>query len=105
MSGNLYGPFPTGRDASEDFIRLLTCDSLREDLLIKCMQSKSWQELTRAYESIMRSDSRKNNYFGPIFDGLHFKSPYQMIVEDNYTIDIPVLIGVTSHEGAFVDGE
>lgn len=105
MSGNLYGPYPMGRDASDDFIRLLTCDSSRDDLLLKCLQSKSLQELTRAYESIMRSDNRKNRYFGPIFDGLRFKSPYKMIVENNYTIDIPVLMGVTSNEGAFVDGE
>lgn len=105
MSGNLFGPFPNGHDASYDFIRLLTCDSSRDDLQLKCLQSKSLLELTRAYESIIRKEDKKNTYFGPIFDGLHYKSPYKLITEDNYTIDIPVLMGLASNEGAFVDGE
>lgn len=116
MSGSLYAPYPTNDDASEEFIKLLTCDSLNSRIMLKCLQSKSLDELMRAYESIVRSESRTKRFFGPnsadgsINDGnisydKKLNVPYKLITENNFTIDVPLLIGITSNEGAFVDGK
>jgi carboxylesterase type B len=113
MSGSLYPPYPTNHDASEDFVRLLTCDSVDERIMLKCLQQKSLDELQKAYESIVRNENRSNRYFGPTVDSfiddidarnlLNF--PFNLITEFNYTIDVPILIGIVSNEGAFVDGK
>jgi hypothetical protein len=80
--------------------------------MLKCLQSKSYEELLKAYESIIRNEKRVNRYFGPLADDfiddidsrVFLGDPFRLITEFNYTIDIPVLIGITSNEGAFVDG-
>jgi len=113
MSGNLYAPHPINQDASDDFVRLLTCDSVDEKIMLKCLQNKSLDELLKAYESIFRNEQRSNRFFGPLVDDylddidsrMFMNEPYKLITEYNYTIDVPVLIGITSNEGAFVDGK
>lgn len=112
MSGSLFAPYPTNHDASDDFVRLLTCDSNDEKIMLKCLQNKSLEELLKAYESITRNENRNNRYFGPTVDEfindidarMFLNEPYKLITEHNYTIDVPVMIGITSNEGAFVDG-
>lgn len=112
MSGSMFAPYPLNHDASEDFVRLLTCDSIDEQIMLKCLQSKSLDELLKAYESIVRNDNRNNRFFGPTVDSfiddidaqIFLNDPFKLITEYNYTIDVPVLIGITSNEGAFVDG-
>lgn len=112
MSGSMFAPYPVNHDASEDFVRLLTCDSVDEKLMLKCLQEKSLDELLKAYESIVRNDNRSNRYFGPIVDShienvderMFLNFPFRLITEYNHTIDVPVLIGITSNEGALVDG-
>jgi hypothetical protein len=74
---------------------------------------KSFDELVKAYESIIRNEKRPNRYFGPTSDDfitdidrrMFLGDPYRLITEYNYTIDVPILIGITSNEGAFVDGQ
>lgn len=113
MSGSLFTPYPINHDASEDFVRLLTCDSVDEKIMLKCLQEKSYEELLKAYESIVRNENRGNRYFGPTVDSfigdidaqMFLNVPFKLITEKNYTIDVPVLMGITSNEGAFVDGE
>jgi carboxylesterase type B len=113
MSGSMFPPYPINHDASEDFVRLLTCDSVDEVVMLKCLQNKSFDELLKAYESIVRSENRINRYFGPTVDSfiddidsrMYLNVPFKLITELNYTIDVPVLMGITSNEGAFVDGE
>jgi carboxylesterase type B len=113
MSGSLYPPYPTNHDASEDFVRLLTCDSVDEQIMLKCLQEKSLDELQKAYESIVRNENRSNRYFGPTVDSfvddidarMFLNFPFNLITEYNYTIDVPILMGISSNEGAFVDGK
>lgn len=112
MSGSLFAPNPINHDASGDFVRLLTCDSVDFQIMLKCLQQKSFDELMKAYESIVRNEKRVNRYFGPLpdefideyDDRMFLADPIRLITEYNYTIDVPILIGVTSNEGAFVDG-
>lgn len=67
----------------------------------------------KAYESIVRNDNRSNRYFGPTVDAfiddidarMFLNVPFKLITENNYTIDVPILMGITSNEGAFVDGK
>lgn len=100
-------------DASEDFVRLLTCDSVDENVMLKCLQSKSLEELLKAYESIARNENRGNRFFGPAVDDfigdvdakVFLNIPFKLITEQNFTIDVPILMGITSNEGAYVDGE
>lgn len=100
-------------DASEDFVRLLTCDSVDEKVMLKCLQSKSLEELLKAYESIARNENRVNRFFGPTVDDYiadvdtraFLNIPFKLITEQNFTIDVPILMGITSNEGAYVDGE
>lgn len=113
MSGSLFAPYPINHDASDDFVRLLTCDSVDEKVMLKCLQNKNSEELMKAYESIVRNEKRTNRYFGPIVDDfindidsrMFLSDPFKLITEYNYTIDVPILIGLTSNEGAFVDGQ
>ena len=113
MSGSLFAPYPTNHDASEDFVRLLTCDSVDEKIMLKCLQQKSLEELQKAYESIVRNENRSNRYFGPKVDNfiddidarIFLNVPFKLITENNYTIDVPILMGIVSNEGAFVDGK
>lgn len=70
------------------------------------------EELLKAFESIYRNDKRTHRFFGPVnddylplYDRLVLGEPFKLIVEHNYTIDVPLLIGLNSNEGAFVDGE
>lgn len=113
MSGSMFAPHPINHDASEDFVRLLTCDSVDEVIMLKCLQNKSFEELMKAYESIVRNDNRSNRYFGPTVDAfiddidarMFLNVPFKLITENNYTIDVPILMGITSNEGAFVDGK
>lgn len=113
MSGSIFAPYPTNHDASDDFVRLLTCDSIDIKVMLKCLQDKSFEELMKAYESIMRNEKRTNRYFGPLVDSyitdidnrVFFNDPFKLITEHNYTIDVPILMGITSNEGAFVDGQ
>ena len=61
----------------------------------------------------MRNENRSNRFFGPNVD--HFindidarmflNDPFKLITENNYTIDVPILMGITSNEGAYVDGK
>ena len=44
MSGSLFAPNPINHDASGDFVRLLTCDSVDFQIMLKCLQSKSYEE-------------------------------------------------------------
>jgi carboxylesterase type B len=107
----MFSPYPINHDASEDFVRLLTCDSVDENIMLKCLQEKKLEELMKAYESVIRN--RENRYFGPTVDDfvddidarMFLNVPFKLITENNYTIDVPILIGITSNEGAFVDGE
>lgn len=109
----MFAPYPINHDASEDFVRLLTCDSVDERLMLKCLQEKSLDELQKAYESIVRNENRSNRYFGPTVDSyvdnvearMFLNFPFRLITEYNRTIDVPVLMGITSNEGAFVDGK
>lgn len=109
----MFAPYPINHDASEDFVRLLTCDSVDERLMLKCLQEKSLDELMKAYESIVRNENRSNRYFGPTVDSyvdnvdarMFLNFPFRLITEYNRTIDVPVLMGITSNEGAFVDGK
>lgn len=109
----MFAPYPNNHDASEDFVRLLTCDSVDEKVMLKCLQTKSLEELLKAYESIVRNENRSNRFFGPIVDSfigdigarMFLNEPFKLITENNYTIDVPLLMGITSNEGAFVDGE
>lgn len=111
MSGSMFSPYPLNADASEDFVRLLTCDSVDENIMLKCLQEKSLEELQKAYESIVRN--RENRFFGPNVDSfiddidarMFLNVPFKLITENNYTIDVPILMGITSNEGAFVDGK
>lgn len=113
MSGSMFPPHPDNHDASEDFVRLLTCDSVDEAIMLQCLQSKSYEELLKAYESIVRNENRINRYFGPTVDSFiddieartYLNVPFKLITELNYTIDVPILMGITSNEGAFVDGK
>lgn len=114
MSGSMFPPSTTiNNDASEDFVRLLTCDSVDETVMLQCLQEKSLEELQKAYESILRNENRSNRYFGPTVDSfindidarMFLNVPFKLITENNYTIDVPILIGITSNEGAFVDGK
>lgn len=81
--------------------------------MLRCLQNKSLEELLKAYESIVRNENRSNRYFGPNVDSFIDESdarmflnfPFKLITEFNYTIDVPILMGITSNEGAFVDGE
>lgn len=109
MSGSIFAPYPINHDASEDFVRLLTCDSVDEKLMLKCLQEKSLDELLKAYESIVRNENRSNRYFGPTVDSyvdniharMFLNFPFRLITENNHTIDVPILMGITSNEGAF----
>ncbi|CRK88856.1 CLUMA_CG002554, isoform A [Clunio marinus] len=111
MSGSMFAPYPLNHDASEDFVRLLTCDSIDEKMILKCLQTKSLEELLKAYESIIRNENRSNRFFGPTVDSfvndidarMFLNEPFRLITEYNYTIDVPILMGITSNEGAFVD--
>lgn len=113
MSGSMFAPYPINHDASEDFVRLLTCDSVDERFMLKCLQDKSYEELMKAYESIVRNEARSNRYFGPTVDSfindidarMFLNVPFKLITENNYTIDVPILMGITSNEGAFDDGK
>jgi carboxylesterase type B len=113
MSGSMFAPYPMNHDASEDFVRLLTCDSVDEQIMLACLQRKSYDELQKAYESIIRNENRSNRFFGPSVDSfindidarMFLNTPFKLITENNYTIDVPVLMGITSNEGAFVDGK
>ena len=113
MSGSLFAPYPINHDASDDFVRLLTCDSVDVKVMLKCLQQKSFDELMKAYESIVRNEKRKNRYFGPSIDSFissidrrtFLGDPFKLITEYNFTIDVPILMGITSNEGAFVDGQ
>lgn len=113
MSGSLFAPYPINHDASDDFVRLLTCDSIDVKVMLKCLQGKSFDELMKAYESIVRNEKRTNRYFGPLVDDfigdfdnrVFLADPFKLITEYNYTIDVPILMGITSNEGAFVDGQ
>jgi hypothetical protein len=112
MSGSIFAPTPMNHDASDDFVRLLTCDSVDFNIMLKCLQTKSYEELMKAYESIVRNERRTNRYFGPLVDDfiadidsrVFLGDPFKLITEFNYTVNVPVLIGITSNEGAFVDG-
>lgn len=113
MSGSMFAPYPINHDASEDFVRLLTCDSVDERVMLKCLQDKSLDELLKAYESIVRNENRANRFFGPNVDSfingidarMFLNEPFKLITENNYTIDVPILMGITSNEGAYVDGK
>lgn len=113
MSGSMFAPYPINHDASEDFVRLLTCDSVDEKIMLKCLQNKSLEELLKAYESIVRNENRGNRFFGPTVDSfindidarMFLNIPFKLITENNYTIDVPILMGITSNEGAFADGK
>lgn len=113
MSGSLFAPNPINHDASDDFVRLLTCDSVDFKIMLKCLQMKSYEELMKAYESIIRNEKRTNRYFGPLTDDfmsdidmrMFLGDPFKLMTEYNYTVDVPILIGITSNEGAFVDGK
>jgi carboxylesterase type B len=112
MSGSLFAPYPINHDASDDFVRLLTCDSVDTNVMLKCLQGKSFDELMKAYESIMRNEKRANRYFGPLIDNyiadignrMFLDDPFKLITEHNFTIDVPLLMGITSNEGAFIEG-
>jgi Carboxylesterase family len=81
--------------------------------MLQCLQSKSFDEVLKAYESIVRNENRSNRYFGPSVDSfindidarVFLNVPYKLITENNYTIDVPILMGITSNEGAFIDGK
>lgn len=111
MSGSLFPPNAINQDASYDFVRLLTCDSVDPKIMLRCLQNKSLDELMKAYESIFRNENKTNRFFGPIIDDyldgiderMFLNEPFKLITELNYTIDVPIMIGITSNEGAFVD--
>lgn len=109
----MFAPYPMNHDASEDFVRAMRCDSLDESAMLKCLQAKSLQETLNAYESIVHDENRGNRFFGPTVDDFigdvnakaFLNIPFKLITEQNFTIDVPILMGITSNEGAYVDGE
>lgn len=100
MSGSIFPNFVSSVESnpSKDTIKLLTCESTDPARVLKCLQNKSMEELLKAFESIYRNDKRVNRFFGPVNDQylrlndrVVLAEPFKLIVEHNYTIDVPLL--------------
>uniref|UniRef100_A0A336MZ55 CSON008799 protein n=1 Tax=Culicoides sonorensis TaxID=179676 RepID=A0A336MZ55_CULSO len=113
MSGSVFSKFydfgtrTKGPTPSEQVIQMLACDSPEKMYILKCLREKSVSDMLRAFDNIYKNGNY-TELFGPVIDDYLSRSkvyikddPRKLIQTGNFD-DIPLLLGITSNEGAFI---
>lgn len=112
MSGSIYSKYldfgvSERQTTSEKLVRILACDAPEKRFVLKCMREKSISDLLRAFDNIYQNGNY-SQVLGPVIDnylrgGDAFiqADPRKLFLVNNLD-DIPILMGITSNEGAFI---
>ena len=112
MSGSIYSSYSDvnhDMSLSNELVRILSCDTQMEKSVLQCLQQKSVHDLLKAYEVIFKNGNY-TRILGPIIDD-YLDSSDQVIPDDPRVLfasktfinqDIPIMMGLTSNEGAFL---
>uniref|UniRef100_A0AAG5DPZ5 Carboxylesterase type B domain-containing protein n=1 Tax=Anopheles atroparvus TaxID=41427 RepID=A0AAG5DPZ5_ANOAO len=112
MSGTFFSPYSAvniDNKLSLEIVKILACNYEVGRNVLKCLQQKSVHDLLRAYEHIYRNGNYTMN-LGAIVD--NYLQPKERYIPDDpqalfeakafISEDMPVMIGITSNEGAFL---
>lgn len=112
MSGTVYSKYldfslTERQTPSERLIRILACDGPEKRFVLKCMREKSISDLLRAFDNIYQNGNY-SQMLGPVVDN-YLRSSDAFIRADprklffiNNLDEMPILMGITSNEGAFI---
>lgn len=112
MSGSVFSKFydfgtRNGISPSEKVVNMLACDSPEKSYILKCMREKSVSDVLRAFDNIYKNGNY-TELFGPVIDDFlsrtkkYIKDDPRKLIQTGAHDDIPILIGITNNEGAFI---
>lgn len=112
MSGSMLAPWAMqhkARDNARTLAGLVSCPSESSTLLLKCLQSKSRLELTRAVNKMIKFGNI-SAIFAPVDDHVYmtpegknfFMEPANEALRKGHFKKVPILAGIMAEEGVLM---